>query len=76
MTRASETRETPAGRETMTIAAQIATVACHIAECLELIEAAYLNFNMTEEEVMEEVAYYQQQLATYRDRKAALEVWA
>ena len=60
----------------MTIADQIANLASHIAECLELIEAAYLNFNMTEDEVMEEVAYYQQQLATLRDRKAAMEVWA
>ena len=60
----------------MTIAAQIKNMASNIAECVEMIELAYLNFNMTEQQVMEEVAYYQQQLATYLDRKAALEVWA
>jgi len=60
----------------MTIANQIATLSSHIAECLELIEAAYLNFSLTEDQVMDEVAYYKQQLATYQDRKAALEVWA
>ena len=60
----------------MTLAAQIANLAIDIAECLELMEAAYLNFNLTESEVMEEVAYYQQQLATLRDRKAAMEMWA
>jgi hypothetical protein len=61
---------------TLTIVAQIEIIASHIAECVEMIALAYLNFNMTEDEVMEEVAYYQQQLATYCDRKAALEVWA
>ena len=61
---------------TLTIVAQIEIIASHIAECVEMIELAYLNFNMTEDEVMEEVAYYQHQLATYCDRKAALEVWA
>lgn len=60
----------------MNIADQIAALACHIAECVELIEAAYLNLSMTEDQVIEEVAYYEQQLATYRGRKAALEVWA
>jgi len=60
----------------MTIAAQIATLASHIADCLELIEATYLDFSMTEDQVVEQVAYYQQQLTTYQDRKAALEVWA
>jgi len=60
----------------MTIAAQIAALACDINECLGLVEATYLNFSMTEDEVMEEVAYYQQVLVAYRDRKAALQVWA
>lgn len=60
----------------MTLAAQIANLATDIAECLELMEAAYLNFNLTEEEVMEEVGYYQQQLAILRDRKSAMAVWA
>ena len=64
------------GDETMTLAAQIANLADHIAECLELIEAAQLNFNMTEDQVIDEVAYYQQQIAILRDRKAAMEVWA
>ena len=60
----------------MTLATQIAILASHIAECLELIEAAYLNFALSESEVLEEVAYYSEQLARYRDQKAAMEVWA
>jgi hypothetical protein len=59
----------------MTLANQIANLACNIAECLELIEAAYLNFALTEGEVLEEVAYYTEQLARYRDQKAAMELW-
>jgi hypothetical protein len=74
--RAIETRSHKTEDTKMTIAAQIAALTSHIAECLEMIEASYLNFNLSESEVVEEVAYYQQQLATYRDRKAALEVWA
>ena len=60
----------------MTLATQIANLACNIAECLELIEATYLNFNLSESEVLEEVAYYSEQLARYRDQKAAMEIWA
>ena len=59
----------------MTLAQQIQILASDIAECLELIEAAYLNFDLSESEVLEEVAYYEEHLARYRDRKAALEVW-
>jgi len=60
----------------MTIAAQIAELARNIADCIELIELACFNFSLTEDEVKDEVAYYEQQIATYRNRKAALEVWA
>jgi hypothetical protein len=60
----------------MTLATQIANLASHIAECLELIEATYLNFNLSESEVLEEVAYYSEQLDRYRDQKAAMEIWA
>lgn len=60
----------------MTIAAQIGLLASHIAECIELMDAAYMNFNLSEPEVMEEVAYYQKVVAELRDRKGALEVWA
>jgi hypothetical protein len=35
-----------------------------------------MNFNLSEPEVMEEVAYYQGVVAELRDRKGALEVWA
>jgi hypothetical protein len=59
----------------MTLASKVALLAWDIQECLELIEAAYLNFALSESEVMEEVAYYEGLLVQYRDHKAALEVW-
>ena len=58
----------------MTLADKIARLAADIAELVELIELTYLNFNLSESEVLEEVAYYQEQLARCTEYKAALEV--
>jgi len=59
----------------MTIASQIEKLDSEITECLELIEASYLNFNLSEPEVMEDVTYYQEMIDAYRSHKRALEVW-
>lgn len=59
----------------MTIASQIAKLDSNIAECLELMEASYLNFNLSESEVMEDVTYYQEMIDAYRSQKRGLEIW-
>jgi len=60
----------------MTLATQIEEMKLSIEECIDLRDAAYLNFDLTEEEVMEEVAYYEATIADCRERIRGLEVWA
>ena len=60
----------------MTIANKIENLKVAIKECIELRDCASMNFDLTEEQVIEEVNYYETMIAKYSDEKTGLEVWA
>ena len=59
----------------MTFAAEIASLELSIQECIEDRDATYLNFDLTEAEVMEDVAYYDNFIEQARERIRALRLW-
>ncbi len=60
----------------MTIKDKIEILKVEIAECIALRDCACMNFGLTEEEVIEEVNYYETMIAKYAGEKTGLEVWA
>lgn len=71
-----KTERTHERKTNMTIAEKIEILKGWINGCIELRDLACMNFDMTEEQVIEEVNYYEACIAQYAEQKAGLEVWA
>ena len=60
----------------MTIAKKIEILKDFIKDCIELCDCACMNFDVTEEQAIEDVNDYEACIAEYAEQKTALEVWA